>query len=125
MKDCPFCNLENEGNVVLSNDYCLFLQQEQPVLVGSGIIVPRKHRENVFELTEEEWKATFDLLKEVKAFLDDKYSPQGYNVGWNVGNVGGQHIFHAHLHVIPRFEDEPYAGKGIRHWIKKPENKRT
>lgn len=124
MKDCPFCNLENASNIVLSNEYCFFLQQEQPVLVGSGIIVPRKHRENVFELTEEEWKATFDLLREVKEHLEEKYSPQGYNVGWNVGSVGGQHIFHAHLHVIPRFEDEPYAGKGIRHWIKKPENKR-
>jgi diadenosine tetraphosphate (Ap4A) HIT family hydrolase len=125
MKDCIFCDIENQGNIVLSNDYCLFLQQDQPVLIGSGIIVPRSHRETVFDLTKEEWNATFDLLKEVKKVLDEKYNPQGYTVGWNVGSVGGQHIFHAHLHVIPRFEDEPYAGKGIRHWIKKVENKRV
>jgi lincosamide and streptogramin A transport system ATP-binding/permease protein len=43
------------------------------------------------------------LLHEVKAYLDNKYKPQGYNVGWN---VGGQEIFHAHLHVIPRYESE-------------------
>jgi diadenosine tetraphosphate (Ap4A) HIT family hydrolase len=125
MKDCIFCDIENQGNIVLSNDYCLFLQQDQPVLIGSGIIVPRSHRETVFDLTKDEWNATFDLLKEVKKVLDEKYNPQGYTVGWNVGSVGGQHIFHAHLHVIPRFEDEPYAGKGIRHWIKKEENKRV
>jgi diadenosine tetraphosphate (Ap4A) HIT family hydrolase len=52
------------------------------------------------------------------------YKPQGYNIGWNVGSVGGQEIFHAHLHIIPRYEDEPLAGKGIRYWLKQPQNKR-
>jgi diadenosine tetraphosphate (Ap4A) HIT family hydrolase len=125
MKDCPFCNIEEQGNIILYNEYCLFLQKNQPVLIGSGIIVPRNHRETVFDLTNEEWNATFDLLKEVKKLLDEKYRPQGYNIGWNVGSIGGQHIFHAHLHVIPRYENETYAGRGIRHWIKKPENKRV
>lgn len=125
MKDCIFCNIENQNNIILSNEHCLFLQKNQPVLIGSGIIVPRNHRETVFDLTKEEWNATYELLKEVKKLLDEKYMPQGYNIGWNVGGVGGQHIFHAHLHVIPRFKNEIYAGKGIRHWIKKPENKRV
>ena len=49
---------------------------------------------------------------------------KGYNIGWNVNEVGGQEIFHAHLHVIPRYEDEPMSGKGIRYWIKQPQNKR-
>lgn len=64
-------------------------------------------------------------LHEVKEFLDSKYKPQGYNIGWNVGNVGGQEIFHAHLHIIPRYEDEPLSGKGIRYWLKQTQNKRT
>jgi histidine triad (HIT) family protein len=50
--------------------------------------------------------------------------PDGFNVGWNCGPVGGQVIPHAHLHVIPRFADEPYAGKGIRHWLKQESNRR-
>lgn len=33
-----------------------------------------------------------ELLQEVKEYLDSKYKPQGYNIGWNVGNVGGQEI---------------------------------
>jgi len=64
------------------------------------------------------------MLQRVKVLLDNEYAPDGYNVGWNVGSVGGQHIFHAHFHVIPRFADEPFAGKGIRHWLKQPENRR-
>ncbi|KQL33210.1 HIT family protein [Psychrobacillus sp. FJAT-21963] len=94
------------------------------VLIGSGLIVPISHRENVFDLTEDEWNTTFSLLKEVKALLDENLSPDGYNIGWNSSSYAGQHIMHAHLHVIPSFKDEPYAGKGIRYWIKNPKNKR-
>lgn len=57
-------------------------------LPGSGLIVPRTHKETVFDLSPEEWSDTYDL------------------------------------HVIPRFSDEPLAGKGIRHWLKQPENMR-
>lgn len=123
---CPLCNPEmiEDQKAVLSNEHCLFLQMPQKVLKGSGLIVPRKHRPTVFDLTEEEWHATFSLLKEVKKWLDDMDQPDGYTIGWNSGETGGQHIFHAHLHVIPRFQDEPYAGRGIRSWLKDIDNMR-
>lgn len=126
MKDCTLCNVHSfEGQeVIVENEYCLFIQMPQEVLIGSGLIIPREHRETLFELTKKEWDATYELLQEVKQMLDDQYQPDGYNVGWNCGQVGGQHIFHAHLHVIPRFKDEPYAGRGIRSWLKSAENKR-
>lgn len=125
--NCPFCfpDKDPEENIVLSNEYCMFLQKPQEVLLGSGLIVPKMHRETAFDLTPEEWQATFNLLQEVKELLDKEYSPQGYNLGWNCGRVGGQEIFHAHLHVIPRYEDEPLAGKGIRYWLKQPSNQRS
>nr|WP_307439614.1 HIT domain-containing protein [Bacillus sp. V2I10] len=113
-----------DQKAVLSNEHCVFLQMPQKVLKGSGLIVPREHRPTVFDLTEEEWHATFSLLKEVKKWLDDEDQPDGYTIGWNSGETGGQHIFHAHLHVIPRFKDEPYAGRGIRSWLKDIDNMR-
>lgn len=127
MKECPFCNLDlvEQQQVIIQNEHCLFLQTPQEVLIGSGLIVPFKHRETVFDLTEEEWSATYSLLQEVKSILDEKHQADGYNIGWNCNDVGGQHIMHSHLHVIPRFSDEPYAGKGIRHWLKSVDNKRN
>jgi len=127
MRKCPFCEpqLYEIENIVLENEHCLFIQQPQPILIGSGLIIPRVHREMVFDLTTEEWLATRDLLQRVKTLLDAKYTPDGYNVGWNAGQVGGQEIFHAHLHIIPRFADEPFAGKGIRYWLKQPTNQRS
>ena len=126
MSDCPFCALSPDvGEVLLSNDECLALCREEPVLIGSVVLVPRAHRESVFELTPSEWTATHALLCEVKAKIDARLSPDGYNVGWNAGSVAGQEIQHCHLHVVPRFRNEPYAGRGIRYWLKQEANRRT
>lgn len=125
---CPFCHPdqgEYQQSIVLANEDSLFLQIPQEVLIGSGVIIPKAHRETVFDLTEVEWRSTYSLLKRVKELLDERYHPQGYNFGWNSGSVAGQEVFHAHMHVIPRFQDEPYAGKGMRYWLKQPENKRN
>lgn len=121
--ECPFCN-PKAHDIVLENDYCVFTRIPQPVLIGSGLIIPRSHRKTVFELTEEEWRNTRKLLNQVKVMLDERYTPDGYNLGWNCGSVAGQEIHHAHLHVIPRFKDEPFAGRGIRWWLKRDENLR-
>lgn len=122
---CPFCPPALPAvEIILENEHCLFIQQKEAVLIGSGMIIPSAHRETVFALTPAEWAATFTLLQQVKALLDAQYQPAGYNVGWNCGAVGGQTVFHAHLHVIPRYGDEPLAGKGIRYWIKQEANKR-
>ena len=122
---CLLCPPLLEGeSVTLRNAHCLFLEQPEPVLIGSGIIVPIRHREAVFDLMPEEWEATLALLHEAKAFIDRKHAPRGYNVGWNCGRVAGQEVFHAHMHVIPRYADEPLAGKGIRYWLKQDANRR-
>jgi diadenosine tetraphosphate (Ap4A) HIT family hydrolase len=102
----------------------VFIQGGDPVLTGSGIIVPRAHRETVFDLSREEFDATFSLLSPIRERLDRELRPHGYNLGWNCGTTAGQELFHCHLHVIPRFDDEPYAGRGIRYWLKQDANRR-
>ena len=77
----------------------------------------------VFDLTEPEILATFQLLTRVKAWLDAEHAPAGYNIGWNCGRAGGQEVFHAHMHVMPRFRKEPLAGKGIRSLLKSDANR--
>ncbi|MFC0524450.1 HIT family protein [Pontibacillus salicampi] len=128
MKSCPFCNIveDDDQQIVMETHFLYFLQKqsEQEVLTGSGVIIPKEHRQTLFELTDEEWQETFKLLHQVKGLLGEKWNPDGYNVGWNVFSSGGQSIAHAHLHIIPRFKDEPYAGKGMRYWIKQPKNRR-
>lgn len=95
----------------------------QGALKHSGVIVPIEHRRTVFDLTEEEIVATFELLGVVKGWMDQTFAPDGYNIGWNCEAAGGQTIFHAHMHVIPRFPQEPLAGQGIRALLKSDANR--
>jgi histidine triad (HIT) family protein len=126
---CPFCDktiYEKEG--IIRNKTCIFLSggeyNPEGVLVGAGIIIPFVHRETPFELTSEEIIDMFSLLNKVKKYLDKKYNPDGYSLGWNIGKVSGQVIFHSHLHIMPRYNDEPLAGKGIRYFLKQADNSR-
>ena len=123
---CPYCPVrDHEQRVILENDLVLFLQDErfQGALKHSGVIIPIQHRETVFDLSDAEIAATFQLLSRVKKWMDDSFLPDGYNIGWNCGRVGGQEVFHAHMHVIPRFRQEPLAGKGIRSLLKSDANR--
>ena len=122
--DCPFCLLQNKEEIVLQNEHCLFLQRDEPILIGSGLIVPRRHCRTAFDLNSNEWNATHALLHEAKKLIDKKFNPDGYSLGWNCEAIAGQEIFHVHLHVIPRYADEPLAGRGIRYWLKQEENRR-
>ena len=124
---CPYCvdGLSAPARVVFRADLVLFVQDErfQGALKHSGVIVPVAHRPTVFDLTADEVAATFTLLADVKRWLDAEFRPEGYNVGWNCGAVGGQEVLHAHMHVIPRFRQEPLAGKGIRSLLKSDANR--
>ena len=91
-------------------------------LIGSYVIIPKSQVGSPFELSDKEWTDTKLLMTEIKKYLDNKYKPDGYNLGWNVGKTAGQEVAHAHFHIIPRYSDELYVGKGIRYWFKQPEN---
>jgi histidine triad (HIT) family protein len=123
---CPLCSIRDpEQKIIFEDDLVLFLQDEryQGALKHSGVIIPIQHRETVFDLTGAEIAATFQLLSRVKTWMDERFSPDGYNIGWNCGRVGGQDVFHAHMHVIPRFRQEPLAGKGLRFLLKSDANR--
>ena len=123
---CPYCPISDSAvKVIFEDELVRFAQNErvQGALKHSGVIVPVQHRETVFDLTEAEIAATFRPLVVVKKWMDANFAPDGYNIGWNCGEIGGQELLHAHMHVIPRFRQEPLAGKGIRTWLKSDANK--
>jgi diadenosine tetraphosphate (Ap4A) HIT family hydrolase len=129
--DCVFCDLRQfrAAEVCIENEHCLYASTRDPrdpadVLPGCGVIIPIAHRTSPFELTPEEWAATQELLVRAKAAQDERLAPDGYMLVWNCFSEPGQPPHHAHLHVIPRFDDEPLAEAGGRSAIKVPENRR-
>ena len=62
----------------------------------------------------------YSLSLRVKEFLDSKYHPDGYNVGFNCGEAAGQTVMHAHMHIIPRYKgDSDNPRGGIRKAVKR------
>lgn len=109
------------------NKYCIGVpsfNKNNKTLIGSYVIIPKSYVKSPFELSIDEWAATKEMMNRIKQYIDIKYNPDGYNLGWNVGATAGQEVEYTHMHIIPRFKDEPFAGKGIRHWFKKDENTR-
>ncbi|MFH0739639.1 MAG: HIT domain-containing protein [bacterium] len=125
IKDCNFC-LENKilrGGVLAQDDFCYIVESIDPVLQNAVLIITKRHIETPFEINEQEWASMRKYLLEAKKILS-KANPDGFIIGWNVGEVAGQRVSHAHLHVVARFSDEPLVGKGICYFFKQEENKR-
>jgi diadenosine tetraphosphate (Ap4A) HIT family hydrolase len=124
--DCVFCDLTQfrAADVCIENAFCLYASTRDPrdppdVLPACGVIIPIAHRLSPFDFTAQEWAATHELLVKAKAAQDERLAPDGYTLIWNCAPG-----LHAHLHVIPRFDDEPLAEEGGRSAIKVPENRR-
>ena len=114
---CDYCDLDHQRTamVFLERPLAYYVGgRTQAELPGSGIVLPKRHVPTPFDLTDDELLDVFSIVREARTLL----SPGGWNLGWNVGPVAGQEVEHVHLHVIPRYEDSPYAGRGIR-WLLK------
>jgi len=130
-RGCVFCDLTpfRSAEVCIENDHCVYASTRDPrdqpdVLPGCGVLIPIAHRTSPFDFTPEEWAATHELLLQAKAAWDDRLAPDGYLLAWNCFSLPGEPPIHAHLHVIPRFDDEPRAAAGARTAIKASENVR-
>lgn len=110
--DCIFCNLE-EVKVIIENEGAQAIFDTFPVNEGHMLIIPKKHTETYFEVSESEKKLLWDLVEECKVYLDRRFNPDGYNIGINNGITAGQSIMHLHIHLIPRYIgdiDNPKGG---------------
>jgi len=108
---CLFCNYPKE-KYIAENAFAFAIFDSFPVNEGHALIIPKRHFESLFEATEEEIKEIYKLLHEVKKLIDEKYKPDGYNVGINVGEYGGQTIMHLHVHLIPRYKGDVENPRG-------------
>ena len=115
---CLFCT-DPQG---LSRDSELAYSARDTYGVSPGhtLVIPKRHVASFFELTPEEVADCMKLINEEKKNIDEQFSPDGYNIGVNIGPAAGQSIFHAHIHIIPRYEgDVENPQGGVRHVIAK------
>ena len=85
---------------------------KNPVTPGHALVIPLRHEPNFLAIRHEEIEAIWTLVGEAKALIDRQFHPDGYNLGVNVGELAGQTIGHAHLHLIPRYRGDTENPRG-------------
>jgi diadenosine tetraphosphate (Ap4A) HIT family hydrolase len=110
---CPFCEMPRL-RILRENSSGFLIYDGYPVTELHSLIIPKRHVADIWDLTEPETADCLELLRQQKDIIKTQDgSVQGFNVGVNVGEVAGQTVFHAHIHLIPRRigdVDEPQGG---------------
>ena len=121
--NCPFCKVESEREIIASSLLSVAFYDGFPVSPGHALIIPKRHVSSFFDLSKEERQDLLNLADSVKRILEERYHPDGYNIGINVGEAAGQSIFHVHMHLIPRYQgDVPRPRGGVRGVIPTKQN---
>lgn len=111
MESCIFCKIIKgevpSTKVYEDNDVVAFLDIK-PVNPGHTLVIPKKHYESIHDMPDElVGKVAIAAKKIADAIL--KIGAKGINIGMNNGTHAGQIVFHAHVHVIPRYGRDTFS----------------
>ena len=112
MPDCELCR---PAQVVFENELAYARPDSNALAPGHMLVVPKRHVADFFAMTAQEQGALLALLNQAHRYVEERHSPDGYNIGANIGIAAGQSRMHVHLHLIPRHAgDVPEPRGGIR-----------
>jgi len=106
MPDCIFCRIVHAqlpAARVLETPGVLAFLDIAPVNYGHTLVIPKVHYPNLLELPDELWTEMGQVSRRVAQALRAALYAQGFNIGMNNFEAAGQVVFHAHIHVIPRY----------------------
>lgn len=109
MSDCIFCKIANgeiPSNTLYEDNNFRIILDISPANPGHTLILPKKHFENVFDVSDSLVKDAFLLAKKTACALMDLGFAEGVNILQNNGEAAGQTVGHFHIHVIPRKKDD-------------------
>jgi diadenosine tetraphosphate (Ap4A) HIT family hydrolase len=113
--DAAPCELCTPHDVLIESSLAYVRHDNDSLSRGHVLVIPKRHVANFFDMTPEEQSAVLELLNDAQRLIRDKYIPDGYNIGVNIGKAGGQSRMHVHVHLIPRYAgDVPDPRGGIR-----------
>lgn len=115
--NCPFCAPKPKLELLTETALTYAVLDGYPVSKGHALITPKKHVASFFDLPFSEQNECWQVVNKVQEILAERYKPDGFNVGLNIGTAGGQKFPHASIHVIPRYVAN--AGGGIRNVVKR------
>ena len=119
MADCIFCKIidgEIPSVKVYEDEQVYAFMDIMPLTKGHTLLIPKKHREFVYDMTAEEAANLFSAAPKIASAINETFEPAGMNLLNNNGAKAGQSVNHFHLHFIPRYDETD--GFGAK-WITK------
>jgi len=107
--NCIFCKLANgeiPSKTLYEDEEFRVILDLAPVTKGHALILPKSHCKNLYELPEETAGKVMKLAKKMATTMTEKLGCDGFNLLQNNNEVAGQTVFHFHMHLIPRYEND-------------------
>lgn len=98
---CPFCE-KTKPDYFIERDQFAAIYNISPILPGHSLVIPRKHIESLFELSDEELSAFMLLGRDVAKLLMDVFNTDAFDWAIQEKEAAGQSVAHLHMHVVPR-----------------------
>ncbi len=108
--DCIFCKIaagEMPSEIVQEDEHTVAFMDIHPWTRGHALVVPRRHSRNLYEIDDQDLARTASAARRLAQRLRDRLGCDGVNVLNSSEPAAWQTVFHFHLHVIPRYEDDP------------------
>jgi histidine triad (HIT) family protein len=109
-EECIFCKIiagELPGEIVDSDERTVAFMDINPATPGHALVVPRVHSTDLMEIADEDLEATMLAARRLARRMEDALRPDGFNILNACRPAAWQTVFHFHLHVIPRYENDP------------------
>ena len=112
--NCIFCKIikgEIPSAKIYEDEQAYCFLSIGPVNKGHALVIPKQHYKTLLDLPDSLLGDLFAVVKKVAGAVVKAVDAEGFNLGMNNEKAAGQEVFHAHIHVIPRFLDD-----GLKHW---------
>lgn len=110
MGACPFCRIvqgEDSATVVFESDTALAFFPLRPAARGHTLVVPKAHVSDFLHVDEAQASDLTGAVLRVARAVERAVAPDGMNVLTSAGEAATQTVFHLHVHVLPRWHDDP------------------
>jgi histidine triad (HIT) family protein len=108
--DCLFCGIiagDVPGQIVDSDEHTVAFMDVNPATRGHALVVPRRHSTDLMDISDEDLERTMLAARRLARRIDEVLAPDGFNIINSCRPAAWQTIFHFHIHVIPRYVDDP------------------
>ena len=108
--DCLFCRIvagEVPAHRVYDDDRTVAFMDINPTNRGHVLVVPRTHSADLHDIDPGDLAACMNTAKHIAGWQRSRLKADGVNVLQSTGRAASQVVFHFHVHVIPRYEDDP------------------